>query len=191
MILTCPRCATRYLTDPLLVWTTGRTVQCEACGQRWRAVGEAVPPDPVAEPPPPAEPAPHAEAVPLADEPAPRAGPVDEAPAPETAAPVEAGPFTPAVRRVAASDWHATLPGTPAAPDESLQVDLSRPPPRLTTSFGSRPSGAGPWVVIAVLFLVALAALVMFRDLVVEILPGLAPLYAALGLLVHPAVPHG
>ena len=183
MILTCPRCATRYLTDPLLVWTTGRTVQCEACGQRWRAVGEGFRPEP------PAEPAPPAEAAPPADEPAP--APVETAAPSEAAAPLEGGPFTPAVRRVAASDWHATLPGAPAAGDEALQVDLSRPSPRLTTSFGSRPSGGGPWVVIAILFLVALAALVMFRDLVVEILPGLAPVYAALGLLVHPAVPHG
>jgi hypothetical protein len=30
------------------VWTTGRTVRCEACGQEWRAFGQGAPPAPPA-----------------------------------------------------------------------------------------------------------------------------------------------
>ena len=58
MILTCPRCATRYLADAAQLWTTGRTVQCEACGQRWRASGSGEPPapPPLTAPEPPAAP---------------------------------------------------------------------------------------------------------------------------------------
>lgn len=199
MILTCPRCATRYLADPLLVWATGRTVQCAACGQRWRAVGEgarpAREPEPAAEPPPrdEIEPAAAAAAAPHAPRDAPR---VDEAPPPRPPELVEAGPLTPALRRAAASDRHASAPPptptpTPAT-DAALKVSLFRPPPRLTSSFASGPSRAGRWLAIAILLMIAVAAFVMFRDVIVTALPGLAPIYAAMGLLVHPAAsPHG
>jgi hypothetical protein len=40
--------------------------------------------------------------------------------------------------------------------------------------------------------MIAVAAFVVFRDVIVAALPGLAPIYAAMGLLVHPVVhPHG
>lgn len=35
MILTCPACATRYLTDPALLGATGRVVRCAKCQHSW------------------------------------------------------------------------------------------------------------------------------------------------------------
>lgn len=54
MILTCPRCATRYLADDSQVWADGRIVRCEACGRQWRAYGTGVRPQAAASSPAPA-----------------------------------------------------------------------------------------------------------------------------------------
>lgn len=35
MIITCPACATRYLTDPALLGPTGRVVRCAKCRHSW------------------------------------------------------------------------------------------------------------------------------------------------------------
>jgi len=193
MILTCPRCATRYLANPLQVWATGRTVQCAACGQRWRAVGEGVRSvsEPAA-PPPPAEPSSRAETNAVPDAPVEAQAPIAEAPAAERVDQAEAGPPADPEPGVPSPDWHAAASPTPPASDESLSIPVFRPPPRLTTAFGSGPSRTGRWLAIAFLVLIALFALLVFRDVIVAALPGLAPIYAAMGLLVHPtAAPHG
>lgn len=46
MILTCPRCATRYVVREEQVGPQGRKVKCSACGELWRA--EAALPEPPA-----------------------------------------------------------------------------------------------------------------------------------------------
>jgi len=35
MILSCPKCSTRFLIDPNHLGTTGRNVRCGACGHEW------------------------------------------------------------------------------------------------------------------------------------------------------------
>jgi len=37
MILTCPRCATRYFIDAAQIGTDGRTVRCADCHESWIA----------------------------------------------------------------------------------------------------------------------------------------------------------
>src|SRR3546814_11342182 len=41
MILTCPACATRYLTDPALLGATGRVGRCAKCQHSWLQVPPA------------------------------------------------------------------------------------------------------------------------------------------------------
>ena len=60
MILTCPRCATRYVVGEDQVGPQGRKVKCSACGEIWRAAEEPdfeIPADPylIAPPEPEAE----------------------------------------------------------------------------------------------------------------------------------------
>jgi predicted Zn finger-like uncharacterized protein len=45
MILTCPRCATRYVVGEDQVGLQGRKVKCAACGERWM-VAAAPEPEP-------------------------------------------------------------------------------------------------------------------------------------------------
>jgi len=195
MILTCPRCATRFLVDPLHVWTTGRVVQCDVCGQRWRAVGEGV--RPAAEPEPPAEPDP-----PVAHEPDVVSSPEVEAESRDEIADGMDASESPGLHEEAVTveavepsrDWHATLAEAQPATEEALTVEspLRKAPQRLTSSFGSARPGPGRWLAIVFLVMIVLAAAVMFRDVIVEAFPGLAPIYASMGLLVHPAaIPHG
>ncbi|HEX2844237.1 MAG TPA: zinc-ribbon domain-containing protein [Candidatus Limnocylindria bacterium] len=60
MILTCPRCAARYVVGEDQVGPQGRKVKCSACGEIWRAEAE------IPEPPAPyivVEPEPEPESV--------------------------------------------------------------------------------------------------------------------------------
>ena len=83
---------------------------------------------------------------------------------------------------------------TPPGKDETPSGDLLfRAPPRRAASSADSRSVFGPWLAAAFAVLVVLGALVLFRDAVVAAFPGLAPAYAAMGLLVYPsaAAPHG
>lgn len=144
------------------------------------------------EAPPAAEPSPRPGANAVPDAPVEAPAPTVEAHSPERADQAEAGPRAESEPGAPSTDWHAALSPAPPASDESLSIPVFRPPPRLTTAFGSGPSRAGRWLAIAILVVIALFALVVFRDVIVAALPGLAPIYAAMGLLVHPsAAPHG
>lgn len=161
MILTCPRCATRYLVDEGLVWITGRTVQCDSCGQRWRAVGAGVAPKP-----PPA--------------------PSAEDPGNEVTAPVvEPDPpnFTPLVPEI-------TPPATQAEVREPEPESLFAPIRRETRAPKAK-ALPGPtrlvviWVTVLVI-VVALAVGVAKRDDLVRAVPALAGVYQAVGLPAGP-----
>ena len=51
MILTCPKCATRYFVDDGQLASGPREVECDQCGAIWTASAEASP-QPAAEPDP-------------------------------------------------------------------------------------------------------------------------------------------
>ena len=163
MILTCPRCATRYLVDDLQVWSTGRTVQCDECGRRWRAAGAGVRPGSAQAAPEPSGGEPVARRPQFqpdvrtpdeaSDIPTARA---DSAPAPETAPSGGGSLFAPArpTRRA------------PAAVTRGRQIRLLMP-------LG--------WAAALVL-VVALAWAIARRDDVVRAVPGAAGAYSAVGL---------
>jgi predicted Zn finger-like uncharacterized protein len=52
MILTCPRCATRYVVGEDQVGPQGRKVKCAACGELWMALPDEEPIAEAAESPP-------------------------------------------------------------------------------------------------------------------------------------------
>ena len=181
MILTCPRCATRYLVQADQLWTTGRTVQCDACGQQWRAEGTGDRPSPPTPPPP--------EAVP---EPAPPAEPPPSPVAPERDPEPEPAP-EPEVESEIASPPHETeyppVPGFASLESESAAAPATaEDPPLLFRPSPKRPAvrARSPWFgpVLSILFLLGMAVAVMllFQDAVVHAFPGMAGVYSTLGL---------
>lgn len=145
------------MVDEGLVWSTGRTVQCDSCGQRWRAVGAGV------APPPPPEPAP-------------------EDPGPEVTAPIvepEPPNFTLLVPEITP---RATLAEVSEPEPESLFIPIRR-----ETRAPKTKAMVGPtrlvviWAIVLVI-VVALAVGVAKRDDLVRAFPGLAGVYQAVGL---------
>ena len=196
MILTCPRCATRYLVDEAQVWTTGRTVQCEACGQRWRAAGKGArpaPPPPAPEPDPEPQPEPEAQAPPPSEpEPEPEPEPIVEPPAPR---PDHVGPATPDVEPPVGPvvlEFPSLTPDLSQTPDETAQAPalFRAPAPRRRARYGSGSPKLGLWLALACVIIILVTAAVMFREAMVEAFPGLAQVYTAIGLPVSAGSPH-
>ena len=196
MILTCPRCATRYLVDADQLWTTGRTVQCDDCGQRWRATGsgERAPPSP--EPPPPPEPesGPTSEAVSApADTVAEAVQPPPSPPPPEpptVTLPPKPEPSPVAAPRPAEAEFPPVpgftplepLPSATPAPPPAAEAALFLQRPKRQTETGHGPPGLGRALAILFLLGMVVAVLVLFQEPIVRAAPGLAPFYSAVGL---------
>ena len=199
MILTCPRCATRYLVDANQLWTTGRTVQCDACGQRWRASGSGAPPAPRA--PPPVDIAPRSSSeIPweiLSATPA-EAVAADAPPAePDPAAEMQAEPEaetkseTIAPTETVAPEESPRLTFTPLDPPPAVPPPARAEPepalflqkrPRAATPTAFATPGVGRALAILVLLATVVVVLVLFHDPIVRAAPALAPIYSALGL---------
>lgn len=166
MILTCPRCATRYLVDADQLWSTGRTVQCDACGQRWRAAGSgARPPVPAAVPPTVVPPEPHPGHNPEPGRP--------------TAEPLTA-PTATDIEFPPVPGFKPHDPPTPIIPPPESALFLQ--PPKRPTRTGHGPPGLGRAMAILFMIGMVLAVLVLFQDVITKAAPALAPVYSALGL---------
>ena len=94
MIITCPRCSTRYVIDPAVLVPNGRAVGCTNCGHHWTQL----PPDPEPSQPPITDPAP---------EPVSAAPPADAFEAPE-----------PTPSEAPEEDLQVSSPPEPEEPDE-------------------------------------------------------------------------
>ena len=172
MILTCPRCATRYLVDELQVWTTGRTVKCDACGQQWRAVGAGV--RPLARPPPDADP-------PIAAAPDPLVGSKTD----HQAAPVPEREF-PSLAPLATG--HSTPISQPPAPEADSLFVTPRPnraTPKKQPAAKRMPLDLA--LAVGLVLAVVLALAVAERGAIVRAVPGLARVYSTVGLPVDQA----
>ncbi len=181
MIITCPNCTTRYSLPQDKIKPDGQKVRCAKCGTVWHQAPEDEPlaltvedqvapptPEPAWAPAMPAEPAPAAvpPIVPSSAEPAPPAVPPAPEP-PPPAAPVTAADSVP-----------------PVAPPETSAV----PPPGGFAQFHVPSAneqdvpGRGRKIAIAVVILVVLAlgALILFRQQVqeltgIQLMPTAAP----------------
>jgi predicted Zn finger-like uncharacterized protein len=182
MILTCPRCATRYLADDTLVWATGRTVQCGGCGQRWRAFGGGVDPQSLApDDPPPEASTPAVSAPPTSSKAAASATPVIEAPGGED---VDEPP----------PRFRPLEPLTPAAPEaEALAAPALFTTPRASRVRRYGPPGLGAALAVLFMLMLAVGVAIVFRDAIVRVYPPSAQLYKAAGFPPDPetTVPHG
>jgi predicted Zn finger-like uncharacterized protein len=164
MILTCPKCATRYLIEDSEIRPEGRKVRCSACGEEWRVSGPSENPvSPPAEDPPPLPP------LPPELEPDP---PFPEAPPPlaETVAPPLAAPEAPVLETLREE------------PDDGLIVAP------IHTGSRAAPAPKSSLAANLGLVIIVLAALLVaafsFRMEIVRLVPGAAGLYGAAGISV-------
>jgi hypothetical protein len=194
------------LVDEAQLWVTGRTVQCDACGQRWRAAGKGVRPAPLARPEPDSapdarpEPAPESAARPGPQpEPEPIIEVIMEAPAAARAETVlepvaDAAPAPDAYGRTGPLilKFPSLSPDAPLTIEETLSPPalFKAPPPRRRSTYGSGSPRLGLWLALICLLIILVTAAVMFRGALIESFPGLAPLYTSVGLRMTVASPH-
>jgi predicted Zn finger-like uncharacterized protein len=166
MILTCPRCATRYLVEDDDVGPAGRKVRCSACGDEWRAFADADPPLGAGWAAIPEEPAPAPE----------------EPPSPSL---VETPPQEP---------LRLAPPPTPDEPNEPAEAPTLFAPIAPRRAPAKRATGRSVLIGLLIALVIALLAAFALRDQVVRAWPGARAAYAAFGLSTPapgPAPPHG
>ncbi len=169
MILTCPRCATRYLVEDVEVRGDGRNVRCSNCGEQWRAFADGR-----------TEPL-ETEGAEDAQEDV-GAEPAEEAP--PAFAPLEA-------------DFPPQPVAVEAEPDSEPEPQEARPPPLTMVSpiaTDGRREGASPTLALIVLLVVGMLAAmgaVVMRDEVVRTWPATRSVYDSLGLPPSAAARHG
>lgn len=167
MILTCPRCATRFLVEEEEIPPDGRKVRCGDCGEEWLAEPQ------------------------LAQE----AGPTAEAEAEaEAAEPPPAHQASGSDWRPAAQAEPALSPAeVPGAPAMVAPIVTARTRPRVRRPA----RGPGLVLALAAAVVIVLLALaVLLRGQIVRAWPASAPIYRSLGLRPlapppGPPAPHG
>jgi predicted Zn finger-like uncharacterized protein len=195
MILTCPRCATRYVVDDAEVRAEGRRVRCSACGEEWRVYPEGVEPADGSQDASPEAPETDTEDYDTPEALSPEAAPEEPAEAPDVQplAPPEADRWAPLVSSASAVETVETVEieppaaegpptdtWTPAAlrteaPAMVAPIATSRPPRR-----GSR--GGTIYLVILLLLAVLLGIFLSARPAIVQAVPAARGVYKALGL---------
>lgn len=174
MILTCPKCATRFLVDDSAVRAGGRKVRCSVCGEEWRV-------DPGAE---------------ATEDLRPALAPVADSLATDAVSPAE-------IEVLADSDADTAATSVVGAEPLSLAPRRAAPPPANETSIvspiGARarlPAKAAPrsrlgasWGLVVLVILAIVVTLFGFRREIVRVWPTAGGIYASLGIPTTPRPP--
>jgi predicted Zn finger-like uncharacterized protein len=170
MILTCPKCATRYLVEDSEMRAEGRKVRCSVCGEEWRVERGAAADD---ESPPPL--------APVADHLGTNAA---ESGGVEVAA---AGDAEAAATSVLAAEPLSLPPReAPAPAEDSPFVSPIGARARTPAKPAPKPRSGANWGLAALVILAVVVILFGFRREIVRAWPAAGGVYAALGI---PATP--
>lgn len=192
MILTCPRCATRYEVDETDIRQEGRLVRCSACDEQWRAFpdGRESAAQPTEADAPVLETV-EAEPAALADRP-------DELEAADASPPLRFRPLEgePAVAAHDASEERGLTLHEPPAERPTPSADAPFVAPVRTAAPRRRSRAGLAWALgLLVLVIIAAAALVAWREQVMRASPAAVGAYSAIGLGPaagrHHTAPHG
>lgn len=156
MILTCPKCATRYLIADSEIRADGRKVRCSACGEEWRESGVSAEPAAQGLPPLPPE---------LEPDP----------PFPEAMAPLPAAVTSPLAMPEA-----PVLETLRAETDDSLIVAPINTQSRAAAV--PRSNLAANLALVIIVLAALLVAAFSFRMEIVRLVPGAAGVYNAVGI---------
>ncbi|MDE2357386.1 MAG: zinc-ribbon domain-containing protein [Alphaproteobacteria bacterium] len=155
MILSCPKCATRFLIEADQITDAGRKVRCSACGEAWRAY--------------PADAAPGDSETPDGDD---ASSSASDAPPAETVEPGEAEPEAAAPPPV---------PSVPEAPSSDESAPIVAPIATQTRAAPTREPGLNIALIVVALIAV-FVAFYAFRVEIMRLAPATRSAYTAVGL---------